>query len=122
MRYKARMVVKEFQQREGVEFNQIFSPVVKLTTIKSVMSIVVVEDLHLEQLDVKIVFFRNDLKDINMMQPQAYITQGKELLVCKLKKSLYGFKKAPRQWYLKFNKFMITFAIPNGLRISTLYY
>jgi len=47
---------------------------VKLTTIKSVMSIVVVEDLHLEQLDVKIVFFRNDLKDINMMQPQAYIT------------------------------------------------
>jgi len=47
-RYKARMVVKEFQQRESTDFIEIFSPVVKLTTIRSVLSIVAGEDLHLE--------------------------------------------------------------------------
>jgi len=47
-RYKARLVVKEFQQREGIDFNEIFSLVVKLTIIKSVLSIVAAEDLHLK--------------------------------------------------------------------------
>jgi len=65
-----------------------FSLVVKLTTIRSVVSIVTSENLHLEQLDVKTVFLHVDLEDIYMMQPQGYIMPGKEQLVCKLKKSL----------------------------------
>ena len=47
-RYKVRMVVKKFQKREGIDFNEILSYVLKLTTIQSVMSIVVAENLHLE--------------------------------------------------------------------------
>ena len=62
-RYKARMAVKGFQQREGIDFIEIFSPVVKLTTIRSVLSIVTVKDLHLEQLDVKTVFLHCDLEE-----------------------------------------------------------
>jgi len=50
------------------------------------------EDLHLEQLDVKIVFLHDDLKDIYMIQSQRYIMSDKELLICKLKKNLYGLK------------------------------
>jgi len=68
-RYKARMVVKGFQQREGIDFIDIFSSVVKLTTIRFVLSIVAAEYLHLEQLDVKTVFLHGDLEDIYMMQP-----------------------------------------------------
>ena len=52
-RYKARMVVKRFQQREDIDFNKIFSHVAKLITIRSVMRIVTTEDFHLEQLNVK---------------------------------------------------------------------
>ena len=63
-------IVKRFQQQEGIIFTEIFSPVMKLTTVRSVLSIVVAEDLNLEQLDVKIVFLHDDFEeDIYTMQP-----------------------------------------------------
>ena len=106
-RYKARLVVKGFQQKKGVDYNEIFSPVVKMTTIRMVLGIVASEDLHLEQLDVKTAFLHGDLEeDIYMAQPEGFPIVGKENMVCKLKKSLYGLKQAPRQWYLKFDSFM----------------
>ena len=55
-RYKARLVVKGLQQKEGIDYTEIFSPVVKMLTIKLVLGMVAVENLHLEQLDVKIAF------------------------------------------------------------------
>ncbi|KAL5825663.1 hypothetical protein ACOSQ3_021726 [Xanthoceras sorbifolium] len=106
-RYKARMVVKGFQQKEGIDYNEIFSPVVKLTTIRLVLKIVAAENLHLEQLNVKTAFLHGDLEEeIYMRQPEGFKEAGKENLVCRLKKSLYGLKQAPRQWYKKFDSFM----------------
>jgi hypothetical protein len=105
--YKARLVVKGFAQKKGIDFDEIFSPVVKMTSIRTILSLVAVEDLHLEQLDVKTTFFHGDLEEeIYMQQPQGYEVKGKENLVCRLKKILYGLKQAPRQWYLKFDRFM----------------
>ena len=46
--YKARIVVKGFAQKKGIEFDEIFSPVVKMTSIRTILSLVVVEDLHLD--------------------------------------------------------------------------
>jgi hypothetical protein len=106
-RYKARLVVKGFAQKKGIDFDEIFSPVVKMTSIRTILSLVEVEDLHLEQLDVKTTFLHGDLEEeIYMQQPQGYEVKGKENLVCRLKKRLYGLKQAPRQWYLKFDRFM----------------
>ena len=65
----------------------------KLTTIRSVLSIGATEDLHLEQLNVKTAFLHDDFKDdIYMLQPLGYIMSRKEQLVCKLKKSPYDLK------------------------------
>jgi hypothetical protein len=96
-RYKARLVVKGFAQKKGIDFDEIFSPVVKMTSIRTILSLVVVEYLHLEQLDVKTTFLHGDLEEeIYMQQPQGYEVKGKENLVCRLKKSLYGLNQAPR--------------------------
>ncbi|GKC27722.1 retrovirus-related pol polyprotein from transposon TNT 1-94, partial [Tanacetum coccineum] len=73
-----------------------------------VLSIIAAENLHLEQLDVKTAFLHGDIDEyIYMTQLESFQSAGKEQnLVCKLKKSLYRLKQAPRQWYLKFESFM----------------
>jgi Reverse transcriptase (RNA-dependent DNA polymerase) len=77
-RYKARLVVKSFLQKEGIDYIEIFSPVVKLTTIEIVLSIVAAENLHLEQLDVKTTFLHGDLEEeIYMVQPEGFEARGK---------------------------------------------
>ncbi|CAA0823453.1 cysteine-rich RLK (RECEPTOR-like protein kinase) 8 [Striga hermonthica] len=105
-RYKARLVVKGFQQRYGIDFTDVFTPVVKLTTIRLVLSMVAAENLELRQLDVKTAFLHGDLEEeIYMVQPEGYKENDQQ--VCHLKKSLYGLKQAPRQWYRKFDNFML---------------
>ena len=87
--YKARLVVKGFAQKKGIDFDEIFSLVVKMTSIRTILSLVTIEDLHLEQLDVKTTFLHGDLEEkIYMQQPQGYEVKGKENLVCRLKNSL----------------------------------
>jgi hypothetical protein len=106
-RYKDRLVVKGFAQKKGIDFDEIFSLVVKMTSIRTILSLVAVEYFHLEQLDVKTTFFHGDLdEEIYIQQPQGYEVKGKENLVCRLNKRLYGLNQAPRQWYLKFDRFM----------------
>jgi hypothetical protein len=105
--YKAKLVVKGFTQKKGIEFDEIFSIVVKMTSIRTILSLVEVEYLHLEQLYVKTFFLQGDLEEeIYMQHPHGYEVKEKENLVCRLKKSLYGLKQAPRKWYLNFDRFM----------------
>ncbi|KAE8664920.1 hypothetical protein F3Y22_tig00112738pilonHSYRG01049 [Hibiscus syriacus] len=81
-RYKARFVVKCFQQKECIGYNEIFSPVVKLSTIILVLKIVAAENLHLKQLDVKTDFLHGDFEEeIYMRQPEGFIEVGKKNLM-----------------------------------------
>ncbi|GJU97516.1 retrovirus-related pol polyprotein from transposon TNT 1-94 [Tanacetum coccineum] len=106
-RYRARLVVKGYAQKEGINFNEIFSPVVRMTTIRVVLALCATYDLHLEQLDVKTVSRQGNLKEeIYMLQPEGFKQKGKENLVCRLNKSLYGLKQAPRCWYKRFDSFI----------------
>ena len=105
--FKARLVVKGFAQKKGIDFDEIFSSIFRMTSICIVLSLVAIKDLHLEKFDIKTNFLRGDLdEEIYMAQPKGFEVKGKENLVCKLKKNLYGLKQAPRQWYLKFDRFM----------------
>ena len=106
-RYKARLVVKGFAQKEGIDFTEFFSSVVKMSSIKVIIGLVADLDLKCEQLDVKIVLLHGELEEeIYMDQPKGFKLKGKENLVWMLKKSLYGMKQTPFQWYKKFDAFM----------------
>ena len=85
--------MKWFSQKKGIDFDEIFYPVVKMNSIRTILSLVAVKDLHLEQLYVKTTFLHGDWEEeIYMQQPEGYEVKGKEKLVCRLKKSLYGLK------------------------------
>ncbi|CAL1382933.1 unnamed protein product [Linum trigynum] len=108
MKFKARVVARGFSQREGVDYNEIFSPVVRHTSIRVLLAIVAHYDLELEQLGVKTAFLHGELEEeIYMTQPEGFEVPGKEDYVCKLKKSLYGLKQSPRQWYKRFDSYML---------------
>jgi ATP-binding cassette subfamily B (MDR/TAP) protein 1 len=90
-----------------VDFDEVFSPFVKMTTLRFLLGVVAHEDLELLQLDVKTAFLHGDVdEEIYMEKPQGFASPGREHLVCRLQKSLYGLKQAPKQWYRKFDNFV----------------
>lgn len=104
-RYKARLVVKGFKQKKGIDYNQTYSPVAKLGTIRAILSIAATEKMQLSQFDVSTAFLYGELQElIYMHQPEGY-KDGTEK-VCKLNRSLYGLKQAPRCWNNRFGRFL----------------
>ncbi|KAH9704469.1 hypothetical protein KPL70_011474 [Citrus sinensis] len=82
---------------------------IKYSSIRLLLALSAYHDLELEQMDVKTAFLHGSLdEEIFMAQPEGFIEKGSEDKVCLLKKSLYGLKQSPRQWYLKFDEFMIS--------------
>ena len=102
-RFKARVVIKGFSQRYGLDYKETFSPVARLATIRSILSVAANEGLFLGQFDVTTAFLYGFLEedyDIYMQSPEGY--ESPDGKVCKLKRSLYGLKQAPRCWNIRF--------------------
>jgi hypothetical protein len=89
------LVAKGFSQKEGIDYTETFSHVATMTTIHIVVSLPVKFGFEVHHMDVKSDFLHGDLlEEIYMQQPLGFIKVGRENLICKLKKSLYGLKQA----------------------------
>jgi hypothetical protein len=116
-KYKARPVAKGYTQKEGEDFFDSYSPVALLTTIRVLLSLTASHGLLVHQMDIKIAFLNGELEEkIYMDQPDGFVANGQEGMVCKLLKSLYGLKQAPKQWCERFDR-TLTYAgfLVNGL-------
>ena len=89
-KYKVRLVVKGYKQKEGVDYFDTYSPVTRITSIRMLMAIAVLHNLEIHQMDVKSTFLNGELNDeIYMEQPEGFIVPSQEKKVCRLVKSLY---------------------------------
>ncbi|KAE8676041.1 hypothetical protein F3Y22_tig00111634pilonHSYRG00007 [Hibiscus syriacus] len=106
-RYKARLVARGFSQQYGLDYDETFSPVAKLTTVRVLLALAANKDWNLWQMDVKNAFLYGELdREIYMTQPMGFQSQDHPEYVCKLRKALYGLKQEPRAWYGKIAEFL----------------
>lgn len=104
-KYKARITPKGFRQRHGVDYFEVFANTGKYKTLRVALSIAARRNMELRQLDVPQAFTQAVLhEDVYMEMPEGFEVDG---MVCHLKKSLYGLKQSPRNWWLLVSEFII---------------
>lgn len=104
--YKARLVARGFEQNDDIDYNDIYAPVAKLTTFRLFVSVATMLKLPIHQMDVTGAFLYGEIKDDLYLQlPEGAFSENNNIV--KLRKSLYGLKKSPKQWNEKFNSIMI---------------
>lgn len=108
-RYKARLqVVKGFDQVDGLDFIETFSPVIKPTTIRLILVVAVHYNWPIRQLDVSNAFLYGHLEEeVFMEYPTGFEDPIHLEFVCKLHKSLYGLKQAPQAWFLRLSQALL---------------
>ena len=97
LKYKEILVAKGYSQVYGIDYNETFSPVANMNSIRLALAIAGLKQLKVHHIDVKCYFINGYITEfIYMHQPQGFVSNPS--LVCRLKKSLYGLKHAPRAW------------------------
>ncbi|KAM1644665.1 hypothetical protein EV1_006205 [Malus domestica] len=108
--YKARLVAKGYRQREGIDYEETFSPVAMIKSIRILLAIAAYHDYEIWQMDVKTAFLNGYLEEeLYMTQPEGFVSKFEKPKVCKLQRSIYGLKQASRSWNIRFDTEIKTF-------------
>ncbi|KAL3511542.1 hypothetical protein ACH5RR_024259 [Cinchona calisaya] len=119
-RYKACLVAKGFAQEYGIDYEETFAPVARLTSVRSLLAVAASRRWSLFQLDVKNSFLNGDLiEDVYMKPPHGYSHPQNK--VCKLRRALYCLKQAPRVWFFKFSSTICQLGFTSSPYDSTLF-
>ncbi|KAM1050580.1 hypothetical protein ACFX13_033042 [Malus domestica] len=102
--YKARLVAKGYRQREGIDYEETFSHVAMIKSIRILLAIAAYHDYEIWQMDVKTAFLNGYLEEeLYMAQPKGFVSKSEKTKVCKLQRSIYGLKQAFRSWNIRFD-------------------
>jgi hypothetical protein len=101
VKQKARLVAHGFMQREGIDFDDTFAPVVRMESVRLLFALAAQEGWRVHHMDVKSAFLNGDLKEVYVHQSPGFAIPGKEGKVLRLRKALYGLRLAPRTWNAK---------------------
>jgi hypothetical protein len=102
VRHKACLVAKGYAQRFGIDYDEVFTPVARLETIRLLLALAASEGWHVHHMDVKSAFLNGELREeVYVAQPLGFAVAGQEKKVLRLIKVLYGLRQAPRAWYAK---------------------
>jgi transposase InsO family protein len=97
-RFKARLTVQGFRQRLGRDYFETFASTMRYASLRIVLALAAIEDLHLHSIDISQAFINGDIDaEVYMEQPEGFVQGGSDY-VCKLNKALYGLKQAARLW------------------------
>jgi hypothetical protein len=107
-RFKARLVPRGFLQQEGVDFHEVYAPVARMETIRTMVALVSMNGWGIHQMDVKSAFLNGLLEEeVYVTQPPGFEKQDCRDKVLRLRKALYGLKQAPRAWNKRIDKFLL---------------
>eukprot|EP00253_Pinus_taeda_P006802 PITA_06802 len=99
-KYKARFVARGFSEIEGIDYEETFAPVARYSSIQMILALLAQMGWHIHQMDVKNAFLNRIIEEeVYIEQPKGFEAFSSESHVCRLKRELYGLKKAPRSWY-----------------------
>ena len=108
--HEARLVAKSFSQVQGVDYDETFSPVAILKSVRIMLAIAAFFDYEIWQMDVKTAFLNGYLKEeLYMMQPEGFVDPKNANKVCKLQRSIYGLVQASRSWNIRFDEMIKAF-------------
>ena len=120
---KARLVVRGFQQKEGLDYDEVFAPVAKWNTVRIVIALAAAGAWPLAHLDVKTAFLNGDLKERVWLEiPEGWSSPTTNGKICHLHKALYGLKQAPRAWFEKIDTFLRDLGMKRTEADYSLYY
>ncbi|KAH9141572.1 hypothetical protein AeRB84_014260, partial [Aphanomyces euteiches] len=123
-KYKARLVLKGYMQQYGIDYLEIFAPVLRMNALRLLLCLVAHHAWKIRQMDVKTAFLNGTLDPdtvIFMEQPPGFAVQGEESKVCRLIESIYGLKQAPRCWYLTLHSFLVRIGFERCVQEVCLY-
>nr|GEU64599.1 hypothetical protein [Tanacetum cinerariifolium] len=121
LKNKARLVAQGFKQKEGINFEESFTPVARIEAIHIFKENAAHKNMTTFQMDVKTAILNGELKkEIYVSQPEGFVDQDNPSHVYKLKKALYGLKQAPRAWYDMLSHFLISQHFSKGAVDPTL--
>lgn len=122
IRNKARLVCKGYSQQEGIDYEETFAPVARLEVVRMFLAYAAYKKFKVYQMDVKSSFLNGELEEeVYIEQPEGFPLTQEGDMVCKLKKALYGLRKAPRTWYARLDKYLLKLGFIKGTTYSNLY-